>query len=89
MSQPLPVAAIVAALVGVQFARTICRPNCQARGLWQQQHKRLQHARNMNIGRLQLRLQGQATLLDDDLMFASELSPVLGIGADVFPAKGS
>jgi len=42
----------------------------------------------MNIGCRQLCYQWQASLIDDDVVFASELSPVCGIAVGVIPSEG-
>jgi hypothetical protein len=42
----------------------------------------------MNVSRRQLRRQRQSALVDDDMMLATELSPVRGVGAGVIPAEG-
>lgn len=42
----------------------------------------------MDIGRRELDCQGQPPLIEDDVVFATELAPVGGIGACVIPAEG-
>jgi hypothetical protein len=88
LTQPLAVAAIVVALVGVQLVRALSGPARQARDFGQRLHQGLQQTRVMNVGRRQLRRQRQAALIDDDVMLATELVPVCRIGAGVIPAEG-
>ena len=88
LAQPLAVAPIVVALVSVQLGRTLSGPARQPRNRWQCPHQRLQQARVMNIGPRQRRYQWQPTLIDDDVVLATELAPVCGVGAGVIPAEG-
>lgn len=88
LSQPLAVAPIVVALVSVQLGRTFSGPARQPRNRWKCPHQRLQRARVMNIDPRQRRYQWQPTLIDDDVVLATELSPVRGIGAGLIPAEG-
>ena len=88
LTQPLAMAPVVVALVGVQLGRAFPGPACQARDRRQRLNERLQKARVMNIGCRQLRHQWHAALIDDDMVLAAELSPVRGIAAGVIPAEG-
>ena len=74
-TQPLPVTAIVVALVSVQLGQALSGPAGQARDLGQRAHQGLQQPRVMDISRRQLRCQRQTALVDDDVMLATELSP--------------
>ena len=86
--QPLLVVAIVIAFVSVQLGWAFSGSACQAKYLRQRQYRRLQQLRVMNVSRRQLRCQGQAALVDDGVMLATELSTVHGVGAGVIPAEG-
>jgi hypothetical protein len=87
-TQPLPVRVIVIAFVGGQLDRVLFEFAGQARYLRQRPYQGLQQLRLMNVSRLQLGFQGQAALVDDNVMLATELSPERGVGAGVIPAEG-
>lgn len=70
-TQPLAMATVVVALVGVQFARALPGPARQTANRWQRLNERLQQARVMDIGCRQLRHQWQAALIDDDVVLAA------------------
>ncbi len=70
-AQPLPVAAIVVAFVGVQLGGPLSGSAGQARYFRQRTHYGLQQSRVMDVSRSQLRRQGQAALVDDEVMLAT------------------
>jgi hypothetical protein len=86
-AQPLAVGSVVVALVGVQFGRSSSRSPLQTGDGWQVLNQWTQQLGVMDIGRRELDCQGQPPLIDDDVMFATELAPVGGIEAGVIPAE--
>jgi len=87
-TQPLPVGSVVVALIGVQLGGTLARSPRQTSDSWQTLNERAQQLGVMDIGRRELDHQWQPSLIDDDVMFATELAPVGGVGAGVIPAEG-
>ena len=87
-AKPLPVAAVVVALVGVQLGGPLAWSSPQASYCGQTLNEWAQQLRVMDVGRRKLDRQGQPPLIDDDVVFATELAPVGGIGAGVIPAEG-
>jgi hypothetical protein len=86
-AQPLPVGSVVVALVGVQHGWALARSPLQASDGWQTLNLRTQQLGVMDIGRRKLDCQRQPPLIEDDVVFATELAPVCGIGAGVIPAE--
>lgn len=86
--QPPAVAWVVVALVGVQLVWPLARPATQAGARWQRPNQRLQHPRVMDIGPREPGHQRRTALIDDDVVLATELSPVRGIGAGVIAPQG-
>ena len=87
-AKPLPVASEVIALVGMQFVRPTAGSSRQSGHDWQRLHKRLQHARIVNVSSRYLRYQWEAPLVDDDVMLAAELAAIGRVWSRIPAAQG-
>lgn len=87
-AQPGPMGTRSICLVGVQFGRTFAWPARQPGYGWDSFEQRDQHPGIMYLSPRYARHQRQSALVDEQMVLASELAAVGGIGAGMLSAEG-